>query len=401
LAVGQRETIELVVTITPGNNTGPFENQVRGTAQGPDGTPVDDLSTDGTDSDPDNNGDPTDNSTPTQLGLSPRPILGVAKTVASVEDVGEGNFQVTYNIAVENQGDVPLSNLQVTEDLSTTFGTVPFAIARVAVPSGNFAANDNYDGTTNTNLLTGDGTLAVGQRETIELVVTITPGNNTGPFENQVQGTAQGPDGTPVDDLSTDGTDSDPDDDGDPTNDSDPTFLEVVQQPRLRLVKRVTNVTRGGVPISGIDFNSFIRDSAAAIALNAAGLTPVGVTEVDPADPLQSGDVVEYTVYFISDGNEPANAIRLCDAIPQATTYIRDSFAPGRGIALLQGTTETLLTDASDADPGTFFEPLTPVAVPPCPNPGNPNGSVFADLGDITNATPNNVGFIRFRVRID
>ncbi|MFW5766409.1 MAG: hypothetical protein ACOC07_19855, partial [Coleofasciculus sp.] len=61
---------------------------------------------------------------------------------------------------------------------------------------------------------------------------------------------------------------------------------------------------------------------------------------------------------------------------------------------------ETSLTDNADTDQGTFFGELTPVT-PPCPNPDNPNGSVFVNVGDVPSTAPDNVGFVRFRVRID
>ncbi len=405
LLVGERKTIELVVTITPGNNLGPYENQARATGQSPSGVPVEDTSNDGTNTDPDNDGDPTNNNVPTRLNLRQNPVLGVAKNVVSLVDAGGGNFTVTYTILARNLGDAPLRNLQLTENLSTTFGSTPFTVNRVSSPSANLAPNSNFNGVNDINLLSGTDELAVGETKTLELVVTFTPGNNIRTYENQVEGTATSPTGTPIRDQSTNGTTPDPDNDGNPTNNNIPTPVEPSTQPRLRLVKRITNVIRGGVPLGGINFNTVVDDpndvsDRASGWFQLPGGGPLGLVQVSPQTLLQSGDEVEYTVYFLSDGGQPVTNVKVCDPVPEGTTFIPDSFQPGRGILLNQQATDTPLTNVSDTDQGTFFSRLAPVTSP-CPNTNNPNGSVFLQLGELLNTAPNNVGFVRFRVTID
>jgi uncharacterized repeat protein (TIGR01451 family) len=115
---------------------------------------------------------------------------------------------------------------------------------------------------------------------------------------------------------------------------------------------------------------------------------------------LQSGDEVEYTIYFLSDGSTPATNVRVCDPIPVGTTFIPDSFGAGSGILLNQSGAQTPQTNPSDTDKGTFFSPLSPVTAP-CADTNNPNGSVFVQVGDISNTAPNNLGFVRFRTRIE
>jgi uncharacterized repeat protein (TIGR01451 family) len=159
------------------------------------------------------------------------------------------------------------------------------------------------------------------------------------------------------------------------------------------------------VPVSGINFLSIVNDpndpniSAAGWSqLPGGGL--LGVFRLGSETPLQSGDEVEYTVYFLSDGGQPTTNVQFCDPIPAQTTFIFDSFGAGNGILLNQNRIAASQTNASDADKGAFFSPLNPVTAP-CPDSNNPNGSVFLQLGDIPNTAPNNVGFVRFRVRID
>ncbi len=345
---------------------------------------------------------------PTPLQVTANPTIGVAKTTSSAVNLGNGNVQLTFTITVKNLGNIDLNAVQVIDNLTNTFGTTPFTVNRVSSPSGNLTPNSNFNGTTDTNLLAGTNTLAIGETKTIELVVTITPGNNLGPYRNQAEATAVSPSGTPTRDTSASGLNPDPDNDGNPTNNNDSTAVDLstptTTEPRLRLVKRITNATRRGVPISGINFNNVVDDSNDTND-NASGWSQLsgrllGVPSLEPETALESGDDVEYTVYFLSEGTQGVKNIRLCDPIPPRTTFIADSFEPGRGILLYQNGIQTLQSNAADTDQGTFASALTPVTAP-CPNANNPNGSVLVQLGDIPNTPPNSVGFVRFRVKID
>lgn len=173
--------------------------------------------------------------------------------------------------------------------------------------------------------------------------------------------------------------------------------------PNFLLSKLITNVTRSGSVLPGVNFNAPANLPNANIfnsAFGALGIPFQGVTNIGGDNPLQSGDEVEYTVYYLSNGGTNAKNTRICDAIPAGTTFIPDSFGSGVGMLLNQGGTQTPLTNASDTDKGTFASPLTAVTTP-CPNTNNPTGAVFFPLGDVPNIAPNNAGFIRFRVKVD
>ncbi|MEQ9550846.1 MAG: DUF11 domain-containing protein [Coleofasciculus sp. G3-WIS-01] len=188
------------------------------------------------------------------------------------------------------------------------------------------------------------------------------------------------------------------------TGDDEPTLLVVqpLGNPSLRLVKRVTNIIRNGVQISGVNFNTVEDDPEDEDdnILSQTSVQPVGIFSLPSESSLQSGDEVEYTIYFLSDGTAPANGITICDAIPEQTTFITASFNPGQGILVNQGGTNTNQSNQSGDDRGEFLPPLSPVTSP-CPNLTNPNGSVLINLGDVPITTPDNGGFVRFRVRVD
>ncbi|MGB7443851.1 MAG: DUF11 domain-containing protein, partial [Coleofasciculaceae cyanobacterium] len=169
----------------------------------------------------------------------------------------------------------------------------------------------------------------------------------------------------------------------------DPTVLRF--QPNLRLLKRITDARRGGQPIGNVNFGSFINDSDVAADINTAGLTPTGVIQIEQNNPLQSGDEVEYTVYFISDGAQPVTNVKLCDPIPEGTNFVAGSIALNLPAAL--GNPTPNFVSNLNLNP--------PFSSPPCSDPNNSNGAVLVELGDVPSNRPNNVGFVRFRVRIE
>lgn len=167
----------------------------------------------------------------------------------------------------------------------------------------------------------------------------------------------------------------------------------------LRLVKRITGAFRSNGQSIGENLSTFVNDpndDDDDVFDRQRPNTVLGVPQLQT--PVRSGDEVEYTIYFLGEGGTPLQNVRICDLVPEQT-----SFSPGTGIRLEQGNTNTTFTNAQDGDNGTFYDPLTPLADRPggdaCQNQNNPNGAVIVDLGNIP--PDNNFGLIRFRVRID
>ena len=158
--------------------------------------------------------------------------------------------------------------------------------------------------------------------------------------------------------------------------------------PNLVLVKRVTALTRSGVTTQFTQFVDDPNDQNDTLT-GWSQFAPVGILGITPAEPLQSGDEAEYTVYFLSNGRRSALAVSLCDQIPPNT-------------ALIANTPQIQLNTTPIAPGGTVFSPLA--ALPQgnaCLEQTNPNGSIIYDLGEVSNLVGSNFGFVRFRVRVD
>ena len=98
--------------------------------------------------------------------------------------VGPATFDVPYTIDVSNVGAIPLTNLQVSDSLSTAFadGRPTLTLASPVTTTAPCAANGGFSGigpdpSAGTNLLSGSGSLAVGRDCTINFVVRVTYSN--------------------------------------------------------------------------------------------------------------------------------------------------------------------------------------------------------------------------------
>lgn len=162
------------------------------------------------------------------------------------------------------------------------------------------------------------------------------------------------------------------------------TALGAAGTPNIQLLKRITNATRNGQPITGTNFNTFVADPNN----NNDNSLPTperfrGVPNLEA--PVQSGDEIEYTVYFLTEGDQNVTNVRFCDLVPSGTTFTNNSIGiSGAG---------------SGADGGRFLTPLAPLDtfVNICPGSNN-NGAVVANLGSVPGGQ---FGFVRFRVSIN
>ncbi|MEB3294831.1 MAG: hypothetical protein VKJ24_16875 [Synechococcales bacterium] len=380
----------------------------------------------------------------TTLNIIGLPIVGAAKKVNSLVANGDGTYTVNYLITIKNYGINPLKNVQVTEDLLSTFNTAtPATIISTTAPvitvtnpgtSGTTSITSagatftGQGGTTNTgsvnNLLntSATNTLGVGSSFTIAFNVTIRP-TTSATFNNTVVATA-------IDtvlnqnaiDISTDG--SDPDNtvgagnlngNSNPTDNTSPTPITITfPLPALKLVKRITK-------INSTAYTSFTEDPS-SVDDNAPNW-PIGyLGGIIQGEFVKPKDLVEYTIYFLSDGNAAVKHLNLCDWVPAGTTYTPGSLRLSIGNPAI--TPEIVLTDGADSDRGQFFLPNSalpttfptttahPLKCAPPTLDGNNNqidaldGAIVVNVADdVPNATspgsPNqSYGYIRFQTQV-
>lgn len=372
------------------------------------------------DPNPDNNTDSEE--TPILPGLVQPAGVKSVRLFTDVDNSGSlttGDI-VEYTINYINRSPEDIINFRATdiidtEKLTYVSGSYSFSASGAGT---TVTANPNYNGTTDPNINTPGSLGANGGGIEVKFQAIVTAPAGTEIINQAIASSDNGTvEPSITDAFARPGEIPQIDDDGidqgnlpGDTGDDDPTIIRVVgpgaEPARLRLVKRITNITRGGVPIGGINFNEFVsdpntEDDDAAGWSQLPGGAPVGVFNLESEASLQSGDEVEYTIYFLSDGSQNSRAIRLCDPIPTGTAYSAGSISLTLPTAGLSNQTQT---DTPGDDRGSFIPSLNvspPFGAPPCPDASNPTGAVFVDLGDIPNTAPNNVGFVRFRVRIE
>ncbi len=156
------------------------------------------------------------------------PVIGIAKRASSVTDNGNGSFTTIITLTLKNMGNVALSNVQAVDDLSGVFPSpVTFSVGNVQT-TGGLTANSGYDGATDTNLLAGTDSLAIGATATVSFDITFTPNGVAGPFNNSATASGQGSGGSSTTDTSDNGNNPDPDGNGNPGDqgENDPTPID-------------------------------------------------------------------------------------------------------------------------------------------------------------------------------
>jgi hypothetical protein len=231
LQIGECVTVDFAVEVDP-NAPGapdPLQNSAMAAAKGAtnSGAPlmgpgnmmlfVTDLSDAGTDpngTNPNFPGDTGGSDDPLALNL---PSISAAKSIVGIDFASSGttgNFNVTFDMVVENTGNVDLTNLTLIDDLATEFGTsfvnvvtAPQIVASTATT--NPATNAGYSGMgANTDLLSGGGTLEPGQQFTVRVEIELSSSTALETASNQATagGDAEGPNGTTI--TVTDNSDS-------------------------------------------------------------------------------------------------------------------------------------------------------------------------------------------------
>jgi SdrD B-like domain/Right handed beta helix region len=221
-----------------------------------------------------------------------------------------------------------------------------------------------------------------------------------------------------------------------------------VSNPNVLLVKRITAIN-GNTTNGTVFLNSYDPDPVYPYDKNVivAGITPA-TTDKWPSTTGSSSstfllgardggvtkpsDEVEYTIYFLSAGTNTAQAVQLCDRLPDHQAFVPNAYnfitpGPGvapavnadRGIALSYNGSLQSYTNLADGDIAQYYPPgqiPLPNVCKTVANPNvnsNPTGAVVINLGagatgttggDLPSATASgnpipSYGFVRFKVK--
>jgi subtilisin-like proprotein convertase family protein len=150
------------------------------------------------------------------------PLLGVTKRVVQINNRTNGAYDVVFEIRATNLGDVPLHDVQLSDDLAEAFASAK-NVAFVALSSEEFTVNNAYNGTSDTLLLAGTDVLVPGEQGALQLTIRVEPGPVMSGYRNTALGTALDPSNAEVIDSSANGPIPDVNGNNDPTDNNDPT----------------------------------------------------------------------------------------------------------------------------------------------------------------------------------
>ncbi len=318
IAPGEMITVNLTVELDPDNPTAiktgsNFVNQAIAGGEDQNLVSILDLS--------DDPADPTDVETETPADNEPDDptVLHLPSMIASKRVLGTplpassgipGNFEVSYQINVTNNGSNTLRNLTILEDFATQFGGsfVGMVGATIITPGLGAVipvANLAYDGgLTDASVLDGtSGELEPGEAYVVRLTVEVDADADpaalvNGSLLNQVTVGASDPNGIIVSDDSddpTDLTDVDPDLDGDP---DDPTSVRI---PDITLTK-----TQVGTPIDAASGTTGNYDVTYDLSVTNTGSTPL--TSLSLVEDLVSQFGAAF-VAIVSQAGQPATRL--------------------------------------------------------------------------------------------
>ena len=266
--------------------------------------------------------------------------IGLRKEVDATEPVPAGQ-NVTYTYTIGNSSATPMT-VTLTDDLRSVTD-----YPNSGVNENNTPVNGTYTGTINTpsgtvalsnsdrTLTISDVSLAPQSLTTITAEVAIPESTTPETYYNQAE-----IQGLPTGFVSVIESDY-------PTSSlfGDPTPIEVIEpvasDPNLLLVKRITAINPGRN--DEIRFNNFVDDpntpndnapnwpDSDGNASNNINTYLRGVSKTNNVKP---GDEVEYTIYFLSNGDAEAKGVKICDVIPDDTTFVKDTYGVEVGIGL-------------------------------------------------------------------
>jgi uncharacterized repeat protein (TIGR01451 family) len=198
----------------------------------------------------------------------------------------------------------------------------------------------------------------------------------------------------------------------------------IADNPNVLLVKRITAINGATTnPNDGTVLSTFVDDGTAGNNDNNANWPTNFLKGAIDAGKVKPGDEVEYTVYFLSNGNANAREVAICDVVPDHMTFVKNTYGVELGIGLgfdstaLPTTPNLKLSNLLNDDQGDFYGAGTTPPANLCKKvnsantlvnvngTNNDNGAIVVKIQDLPKAnTPgsptNSYGFIRFRAKV-
>ena len=371
LEVGDTFELTFTATIDPdagGTSSTGLLNQATSTGVGvnPDTGVADpalmtsDTSDNGTDPAGENGEDDMDGT----FANDPTPVIiadiAVTKQVAGTPTLlANGNFGVTYELVIENNGNVDLASLTLVEDLASQFGTALVSAGNITLvtPPADAASNVvldfnwNGDGITEIIDQAAATLLAVGDSFVIQFTVEVDPdaANAPGALDNQVT-------------VGGDAVDSN----GDPINDSNGMQIVVTDDSDSGSNPNNSNV--------GADGDTGGSDDPTPLLIPSIGLAK------SAGDAVPNGDNFDVTFTFVYENNGTVDLTNLTltdniaaqfgNAFVSASGLTVQNFAgtgtaPGINAAWTGNTSLNLLDGTGQLNIGDSFEVVFTITIDP------------------------------------
>lgn len=248
--------------------------------------------------------------------------IGIGKVAGSVNAEPDGNIVVKYNLHIKNLSLEPVAGITVTDKLSDGFRNFGTHNSPQALQEGQYyiksvsadfgVLQSNFNGDNQTTLLSG-GTLAAGATGTVSYEVVIKPVVPRAVpaliYTNQANVTGTGElSKQPVDDISNNTTNPDPDGNGianEPIN-NNPTLVSPKPNPQIKLEKTATPVRTSGAAavddrinysfkITNTGNTPLINVKLTDVMVGLQGLPDISIARLNPGE----SDDTTYTAYYI------------------------------------------------------------------------------------------------------
>jgi uncharacterized repeat protein (TIGR01451 family) len=403
--------------------------------------------------------DPAGRDTPIVIVAANTEVVGTKEVAFKTDADTSGSVTINdimeYTVTYSNVGNTNATNFVIKDTLPAQLTYVPNSLSIVSqTPANNFAINTNYNGTNDVNLI-NPGTLGVSHTITIKFrakvnaaaanisnqaiatfipsgsVSTVTILTDAVPTAGGV--TSPTTPGQIVTQIADDGINIG--NDTSKTEDDDPTLFSTQLPPKLLLVKRITALNGNSTNFNVFDPLDATNSPTNQVSSNWPNPNTTYLRGKINGGQVEPGNILEYTIYFLSVGGVPAANTKICDLVPDGLEFVPTGFNNDTGISPntgsdfgivlgwdstntgslpspatpLSGASLLRLTGVGDADGGEFFAAGTTPSTT-C-TAANTNGAVVVVVGGTTAATgipkatapgtPTGAyGFFRFRAKV-